>query len=77
MAKSAAAKKPASATAAKPAAAGNGQATRPTPEPKAGTNPARSVTHEEIALAAYLRWEKFGGDQETNWAEAERQLRGA
>jgi hypothetical protein len=37
--------------------------------------PARAATHEEISRAAYLRWERFGGDPESNWLAAERELR--
>ncbi|MGQ0627295.1 MAG: DUF2934 domain-containing protein [Phycisphaerales bacterium] len=33
-----------------------------------------SVTREAIAQAAYLRWQKFGGDPEANWLAAEREL---
>lgn len=31
-------------------------------------------SHDEIAKAAYLRWLKTGGEAETNWIEAEREL---
>jgi len=33
------------------------------------------VTHEAIAMAAYFRWQRFGGDEETNWRLAEQELR--
>lgn len=33
------------------------------------------VTHEAIALAAYFRWQRFGGDEQTNWRLAEQELR--
>ncbi len=35
---------------------------------------AKQVSYEEIARAAYLRWERWGGDPETNWLIAEREL---
>ncbi|MGH7132416.1 MAG: DUF2934 domain-containing protein [Phycisphaerales bacterium] len=46
------------------------------------TSPAPSgaevkLTHDAIARAAYLRWQKQGGDAHTNWVEAERELRAA
>lgn len=37
--------------------------------------PQVTFTHEQIALAAYFRWQRFGGDERTNWVEAERELR--
>ena len=33
--------------------------------------------HDEIAKAAYLRWLKEGGDAESNWVAAERELTNA
>ncbi len=38
-------------------------------------NGQRSPSYDEIATAAYFRWQRFGGDQASNWAEAERELR--
>lgn len=35
------------------------------------------LTHDSIARAAYLRWQKQGGDAHTNWVEAEKELRAA
>jgi hypothetical protein len=40
----------------------------------AAVKPLVIVTREEIANAAYLRWQKFGGDPESNWLAAEREL---
>lgn len=36
---------------------------------------SRTLSYDEIATAAYIRWQRFGGDQASNWAEAERELR--
>jgi len=33
------------------------------------------VTYEAIAMAAYFRWQRFGGDDATNWRLAEQELR--
>ena len=35
------------------------------------------LTHDAIARAAYLRWQRQGGDAHTNWVEAEKELRAA
>jgi hypothetical protein len=37
--------------------------------------PAFTISHEAIAQAAYFRWQRFGGDEATNWRLAEQELR--
>lgn len=46
-------------------------------KPAAGAAPLRSVTisQEAIAQAAYFRWQRFGGDEASNWTLAEQELR--
>lgn len=43
------------------------------------TTPQRSAapSEEEIARAAYLRWQRLGGDPVSNWLAAEAELRAA
>jgi hypothetical protein len=41
----------------------------------APANAETKITHEMIAMAAYLRWQRMGGDAHTNWVEAEKELR--
>jgi len=36
---------------------------------------SKSITHDQIAQAAYFRWLEKGGDQRANWLEAEAELR--
>ncbi len=43
-------------------------------EAKPSTNTPTPVTHDEIAKAAFLRWQSLGGDPESNWLAAERDL---
>ncbi|MGD9690994.1 MAG: DUF2934 domain-containing protein [Phycisphaerales bacterium] len=43
---------------------------------KASSATARAVTHEQIAAAAFERWQRVGGDSMSNWLAAERELRG-
>jgi hypothetical protein len=50
-------------------------ASQPAIEPKAAAK-GKSATWQEIADAAYLRWQRFGGDAEQNWLAAERELLG-
>jgi len=50
--------------------------TKPT-SPVVGQTAKAVVTHEQIAQAAYLRWQKNGGSAEENWRAAERELMGA
>ncbi len=76
---------PASTPAAAPAAAPDGKAAREAPaRPASGVEakpsaahgvPSITISHEAIAKAAYFRWQRFGGDQETNWHLAEKELR--
>lgn len=40
------------------------------------TKPGAALSHEDVARAAYLRWERYGGDSESNWLAAERELQG-
>ena len=63
--------KPASSPAAAVLAAANAAASKPAP---ASTTEVK-ITHEMIATAAYLRWQRHGGDPHTNWVEAEKELR--
>ena len=67
-------------TAGKPAAKlvapANLAPVKPAVEAKPAGQVVRSATREEIARAAYLRWQTFGGDPETNWLAAERELTG-
>lgn len=52
-------------------------------KPAAGVAPAKSlaplpnitISNEAIAQAAYYRWQRFGGDEATNWRLAEEELR--
>lgn len=37
--------------------------------------PAITISNEAIAQAAYYRWQRFGGDEATNWRLAEEELR--
>ncbi|MBL8756841.1 MAG: DUF2934 domain-containing protein [Phycisphaerae bacterium] len=50
-------------------------------EPKpAGPTPsatAKQITRDDIARAAYFRWQKHGGDELSNWIAAEHELRAA
>jgi hypothetical protein len=43
--------------------------------PTSQTAPRSSLTQDDIARAAYFRWQQRGGDSFTNWVEAERELR--
>ena len=36
---------------------------------------AIAITQEAIAQAAYFRWQRCGGDPQSNWEAAERELR--
>lgn len=47
-------------------------AKKATSSPRAAGRPS----HDEIATAAYHRWERDGGSAEQNWLDAERELRG-
>jgi hypothetical protein len=35
----------------------------------------KTFSRDEIARAAYFRWQRHGGDPVSNWVEAERELR--
>lgn len=37
--------------------------------------PTITISHEAIAQAAYFRWQRYGGDEQTNWRLAEQELR--
>lgn len=60
--------------------------TAPAPMPASGQAPTAqstieskpapiAITQEAIAQAAYFRWQRCGGDPQTNWDAAERELR--
>jgi hypothetical protein len=60
---------------AKPAAVAPAQPARGgTLEAKPSANAPKAATHDEIARAAFLRWQTHGGDPESNWLAAEREL---
>ncbi|MFM9957003.1 MAG: hypothetical protein ACKVZJ_02930 [Phycisphaerales bacterium] len=45
-------------------------------KPSAGpTVPSITISNEAIAQAAYFRWLRCGGDEDTNWRLAEAELR--
>lgn len=52
--------------------AGKKAAKRASSSPRA----AGEVSRDDIATAAYHRWEREGGDAVENWLHAERELRG-
>lgn len=58
-----------------PQIAGPAPADRPSIETKPGGPTFGVATHEDVSLAAYYRWLREGGDAETNWYEAEREIR--
>jgi hypothetical protein len=76
-------------TGTKPASTGD--ATKPVPAAAPAAAPAaskpavssakvsevkpRTITHDDIARAAYFRWKNHGGDALQNWIAAERELR--
>lgn len=41
---------------------------------EAAPAPKAAPTYEAIALAAFVRWQKFGGSEIENWVAAEREL---
>lgn len=51
-------------------------AQRPAAELARSTSTKPLVQHEDIARAAYLRWQREGGDPTTNWLAAEAELTG-
>jgi hypothetical protein len=67
----------AGARAAAPAAPARTTTSAVEKKPAAADKSVRSYTHEDIARAAYCRWEKFGGNPEDNWVAAERELAAA
>lgn len=48
---------------------------KPAVKPVAAPAPQIVITQDAIAKAAYFRWMRCGGDEHTNWVEAERELR--
>ena len=60
-----------------PASQFNARPATTTAIPSAPSGAEVKLTHDAIARAAYLRWQKQGGDAHTNWVEAEKELRAA
>ena len=54
-----------------PQASSPNRGTQTTPS----TSKPKTISSDEIARAAYFRWQRHGGDPVTNWVEAERELR--
>lgn len=70
--------KPASGLEAKPGVTSSAApvtGTAPRTAPSTTPLPAITITHEAIAQAAYFRWQRYGGDEATNWKLAEQELR--
>lgn len=70
--------KPASGFEAKPAVSASPAPVAATPArtaPSTTPLPAITITHDAIAQAAYFRWQRYGGDEATNWKLAEQELR--
>jgi hypothetical protein len=55
--------------------AGSGIEAKPAAPKVAAPLPSFTISHEAIAQAAYFRWQRFGGDESTNWRLAEQELR--
>src|SRR5262249_38717528 len=60
-----------------PAANASQSVSRPVATATATAPAPTNVTHDMIAKAAYLRWQRQGGDAYNNWIEAEKELRAA